>query len=80
MGGLFSKPDTSAQERQLEEMRKQNDLEKTRIEEERRDAAEALAGQRKARQRGGARMLLSETRLNPETGLETLGSSSITTP
>lgn len=75
MGGLFSKPDTSAQERQLEEMRKQNELDKKRIEEDRREAGELAAGKQRARQRGGARALLSDTRLNPETGVDTLGTT-----
>lgn len=75
MGSLFSSPDTSAQERQLEEMRKQNKLEETRLEEERRDTAEKMAGGLRARQRGGQRMLLSDTRLSPETGVQSLGAS-----
>lgn len=75
MGGLFSKPDTSAQERQLEEMRKQNELDKTRIEEGRREAGELAASKQRARQRGGARSLLSGTRLNPEIGVDTLGTT-----
>lgn len=75
MSGLFGTPDTSAQERQLEEMRKQNDVEKKRIEEETRTKQEELASQRYARLRGGKRMLLAESRLNPETGVDTLGTT-----
>jgi hypothetical protein len=75
MSGLFSKPDTSAQDRALEEQRKQNEADKLRIEGERRDASELAAGKLRARQRGGARALLAATRLNPETGVDTLGTT-----
>lgn len=75
MGGLFSSPDTSAQERQLEEMRKQNEVEKARQEEERRNTAEQAASGLRARQRGGKRMLLADTRLTPEAGVQTLGAT-----
>jgi hypothetical protein len=34
-----------------------------------------MASKRRAQQRGGARALLAEERLNPESGVETLGSS-----
>jgi hypothetical protein len=37
------------------------------------EAAEALAARRRARR--GGRALLSEARLNPESGVQTLGSS-----
>jgi hypothetical protein len=77
MGGLFGKPDTSAQEAQLAEMRKQNEIERKRLEEDRRRQSEDAASRIRARQRGGSRMLLSSTRLNPETGVETLGSNMI---
>lgn len=76
MGGLFGgKVDTSAQEAQLSEMRKQNEAETKRLEEEKRQLGEQAAARQRSRQRGGARMLLSESRLNPETGIETFGSN-----
>jgi hypothetical protein len=76
MGGLFSKPDNSAAMAQIEEQRKENERLKEQAEEEKRDLAEQAAGRARSRTRGGARMLLSDTRLNPETGvMETLGSN-----
>ena len=39
-------------------------------EEEKRDLQEQMASKRRASQRGGKRMLLSDTRLNPEVGLD----------
>ncbi len=50
------------QQAEAEKMRKQ-------AEEEKRDLNEQIASGRMARARGGARMLLSEERLNPEEGL-----------
>jgi len=49
----------------------QADTEKMRVqaEQEKRDLSEQVASKRLARARGGARMLLSESRLNPEEGL-----------
>ncbi len=44
-------------------------------EEEKRQLAEQNAARAKARVRGGSRMLLSDTRLTPETGIQTLGSN-----
>lgn len=49
---------------------------RAQAEAEKRDLGEQLASKRLARQRGGARMLLSEERVNPEEGLgmsDTLG-------
>jgi hypothetical protein len=74
MGGLFSKPDNSAAMAQIEEQRKENERLKEQATAEQRDLAEQAAGRARSRTRGGARMLLSDTRLNPETGvMETLG-------
>jgi hypothetical protein len=42
--------------------------------DEKRLLAEQNAARQKARLRGGSRMLLSDTRLTPETGVQTLGS------
>lgn len=62
--------------RQLEEQKKENERMRVQNEEQRREEAERLAARRSARLRGGSRMLLSEARLTPETGLQTtLGSS-----
>jgi hypothetical protein len=49
----------------------QADTEKMRVqaEEEKRDLNEQIASKRLARARGGSRLLLSESRLNPEEGL-----------
>lgn len=54
------------QQAEAEKMRKQAEAEK-------RDLNEQIASGRMARARGGARMLLSEQRLNPEEGLGTSG-------
>jgi len=45
---------------------------RAQAEQEKRDLGEQMASKRLARARGGARMLLSEERLNPEEGV-TLG-------
>jgi len=49
----------------------QADTEKMRVqaEQEKRDLSEQIASKRLARARGGSRLLLSESRLNPEEGL-----------
>jgi hypothetical protein len=61
---------------QLEEQKKETERMRAQNEEQRREEAEKLAARRSARLRGGSRMLLSEARLTPETGLQqTLGSS-----
>jgi hypothetical protein len=74
MGGLFSKPDNSAAYAQIEEQKKENARLKEQATAEQRDLAEQAAARTRSRVRGGSRMLLSDTRLNPETGLmETLG-------
>jgi hypothetical protein len=74
-GGGESKVDNSGVEQQLAEQRAENAKLAARTEEEKRLEAERLAGRRSARLRGGSRILLSEARLTPETGLQTtLGS------
>lgn len=77
MGGLFggSKPDTSAAEAQIREQKAETDRLRKQAEEDKIKLAGDLASKRIARRRGGARALLSEERLSPETGIETLGSS-----
>lgn len=74
MGGLFSKPDNSAAMAQIEEQKKENERLKMQAEEEQKDLAAQQASRTRSRTRGGSRMLLADTRLNPETGIETLGS------
>jgi len=78
MGGLIGgakKPDTSAAEESLRLQREQTALAEKKALEERRSYEEQSASRRKAAQRGGKRMLLSESRLTPEIGIEeeTLG-------
>jgi hypothetical protein len=75
MSGMFSKPDTSAQERAIAETKKENERLKLQAEEERRELAEQATAKRRSRLTGGSRMLLSSARLNAEQGIQTLGSS-----
>jgi hypothetical protein len=76
MGGLFggSKgPDMSGQ---MAAQREENARLKQQADDERRELAEQAAGRVASRRRGGSRMLLADTRLNPEMGVEqTLGSN-----
>lgn len=77
MSGLFGGGDKGAMEaanRQLEEQKKENARLMAQAEAERRDLGEEAAARRRARQRGGSRMLLSSARVNPEEGITTLGS------
>jgi hypothetical protein len=73
MSALFRRPDTSGAERQLEEQRKENARMRAEAEAERIDIAEQASARRRARQRGGSRMLLSEARVAPEMGIQTFG-------
>lgn len=77
MGGLLGggKPDTSAAEAQIRMQQAETDRLRAQAEQDKVQLATDLASKRKARQRGGARALLAEERLNPETGLDTLGAS-----
>lgn len=71
MGGMFGgKPDTSAAEEQLAMQRAETERMRQEAEEQKRDLNEQIAAKRKARMGGGKRMLLSDTRLNPEEGVE----------
>ena len=72
MGGMFGggKPDTSAAEAQLAAQRAETERMRKQSEEEKRDLQEQMAAKRRATSRGGKRMLLSDTRLNPEIGLD----------
>ena len=72
MGGVFGggKLDTSAAEAQLAAQRAETERMRKQSEEEKRDLQEQMAAKRRATSRGGKRMLLSDTRLNPEVGLD----------
>lgn len=77
MGGLVGGGDSGASRAaaaQLEQSKAETERMRQQAEQEKRDLAEQMAGKRMARARGGNRMLLSESRLNPEEGIdETLG-------
>lgn len=63
-----------AANQQLEMQRQEAEKMRLQAEQERRDMGEQLASKQAARRTGGSRLLLSEARLNPETGVEeTLG-------
>lgn len=71
MGGLFGgKPDNSAALAQIEQQRQETERMRLQAESEKRDLQEQMAAKRKAAARGGARSLLSDTRLTPETGID----------
>ena len=73
MGGVFggaSKPDTSAAEAQLKLQREETARMRKQAEEEKRDLQEEMAAKRRARSRGGNRMLLSSDRFSPEIGIQ----------
>jgi len=65
----------SGAERAAAETKAENERIRAEAEEEKRQLAEQNAARAKARLRGGSRMLLSDTRLTPETGIQTLGSN-----
>ncbi len=77
MGGLIGGGDggaTRAARAQMEAQRLETERFRKQAEEERRDLSAQQSASRRARASGGSRMLLSESRLNPEEGLdETLG-------
>ncbi len=80
MGGVFGggKPDTSAAEAQLAAQREETARARKAAEGEKRDLQEEMAAKQRARRGGGKRMLLSDTRLTPELGIDeenTLGTS-----
>ena len=65
-----------AAQQQLDMQRQESEKMKMQAEQERRDMAEQLASKQASRRTGGSRLLLSEARLNPETGVdETLGAA-----
>ena len=79
MSGLVGGGDNGAAKaarQQLELQKAETEKLRAQAEQEKRDLAEQMAGKRMARGRGGNRLLLAETRLNPEAGIdgeETLG-------
>jgi len=80
MGGVFGggKPDTSAAEAQLAAQREETARAREAAQAEKRDLQEQMAAKQRARRGGGKRMLLSDTRLTPELGIDeesTLGTS-----
>lgn len=71
MGGFGGgKPDTSAAEESLRLQREETARARAAAEEEKRNLAEQMSASKRARLRGGKRMLLSESRLSPEMGLD----------
>jgi len=72
MGGLIGgqKTDTSAARAQMEQQRIETEKLRTQAEEEKRNLAAQEASRKMSRIRGGSRMLLSEDRLNPESGVD----------
>ena len=72
MGGIIGGGGGAAAAAAQEQLKQsQADTEKMRVqaEQEKRDLGEQIASKRLARARGGSRLLLSESRLNPEEGL-----------
>jgi len=75
MGSMFGGGGGSDMSGQIAEQRAENARLKDQAEQERRDLAEQASARVTSRKRGGSRMLLSDTRLTPEVGVEqTLGS------
>jgi microcystin degradation protein MlrC len=77
MSGLVGGADSGAKEARAQLAMQQAETERLRsqAEQEKRDLSEQMASKRMARARGGNRLLLAESRLNPEAGVdeETLG-------
>jgi len=76
LGGGSPKADNSAAMAQIEQSRAETEKLRMKAEQDKRDLQEAMAAKKKVSRRGGSRMLLSDTRLTPETGIpldETLG-------
>lgn len=68
IGGGGGAAAAAAQE-QLKQSQAETEKMRQQTEAEKRDLSEQIASKRLARARGGARMLLSESRLNPEEGI-----------
>lgn len=74
MGDLFGGGDNGAAEAAMAEQRKETERLRAQTEAEKRDLLAKQQAGLKARQRGGARALLSEARIDGEEGLkDTLG-------
>lgn len=71
MGGILGGGGDGGAAAALAEQQKETARLRQQEMETRRDLGEELASKRLARARGGARMLLSEARTNPEEGLST---------
>lgn len=71
MGGIIGGGGDNGASAALAQQQAENERLRKQTEEEKRNMAEQLSSQRLARARGGARMLLSEARINPEEGLST---------
>lgn len=71
MGGIIGGGGDGGAAAALAEQQKETARLRQQEMETRRDLGEELASKRLARARGGARMLLSEARANPEEGLST---------
>jgi hypothetical protein len=71
MGGLFSSPDTSGQEKQLELQRKQIEAQEKRTQEASAREGAALQAKYRARRGAGMRSLLSEEREDSMLGIGT---------
>lgn len=69
MGGIFGGGGDGGAKAALAQQMKETERLRKQAEEDKRDLNEQIASGRMARQRSGARMLLSEERLNPEEGL-----------
>jgi hypothetical protein len=79
MSGIFGGGESKSAERaaraQIQEQRMENTRLRQQAEEERRELAERAESSRRARLRGGSRMLLSEARVAPEEGIGMLGTA-----
>lgn len=74
MSGLFGGGGDGGAGAQIQEQRAETARQKAEADAERAEIAKQDEARRRARQRGGSRMLLSEARVAPETGIgETLG-------
>jgi hypothetical protein len=74
MGSLFGGGDGGAAEAAMAEQRKETERMRAQAEADKRDMLETQQAGLKARQRGGARALLSTARVDGEEGLkDTLG-------
>lgn len=72
MGSLIGgqKADTRAARAQMEQQRLETEKLRAQAETEKRDLAAQEAARKMSRTRGGSRLLLSEDRLNPESGVD----------